>query len=175
MITFIYQDKLTKKISKVEQKISIQEDNYLLDCDKDSILFINNYSEHKENYEIKESKDSFKELIPVVTLDENGEVLMQAFLNHESLNLSLNTGIAHYYSRSRDRLWKKGEESGHTQTIISIFHNNIYNFYVYNVKQNMVACHTGFYSCFYRKVLNGKIEEIYPSPFTKINGDKIYD
>lgn len=175
MITYIYQDKLTRKISKVEQKLSIQIDNYLLDCDKDSILLINNYSEYEENYQIKECNDSFKELIPVVTLDENCEVLMQAFVNHEALNLSINTGIAHYYSRSRKKLWMKGEESGHTQTINSIFHNKIYNFYIYNVKQNIVACHTGFYSCFYRKVLNGKIEEIYPGPYKKINGEKIND
>jgi phosphoribosyl-AMP cyclohydrolase len=175
LITFIYQDQQTKKISKVEQKNSIQDDNYLMDCDSDSILFINNYSEYIENYEIKEWKDPFKELIPVVALDEKGVVLMQAFVNHEALNLSIDKGLAHYYSRSRDKLWKKGEESGHTQNIISIFHNKVYNFYIYNVRQNMVACHTGFYSCFYRRVLNGKIEEIYPSPFTKINGDKIND
>ncbi len=175
MITLIYQDQLSKKISKVEQKNSVQEENYFLDCDSDSILIINNYLEYKENYKISEWKDFFKELIPVVTVNENGEVLMQAFINFDALNLSLNTGIAHYYSRSREKLWKKGEESGHTQTIISIFHNKIYNFFVYNVNQNVVACHTGFYSCFYRKVSNGIIKEIYPGPFKKLNGDKIIE
>jgi phosphoribosyl-AMP cyclohydrolase len=98
-----------------------------------------------------------KELYPVVTQDPEGIILMQAYLNKESLNLSFNIGYAHYFSRSRNRLWKKGEESGHLQKVISIFYNNDFKFYVYNVEQISNACHTGSYSCFFRKVLDGKI------------------
>ncbi len=175
MVTHIYQDFKTKKISKVEIKESVQVDdaNYLIDCDNDSILILGNFLTSGEELEIKLWSDSFINLIPVVTLDERGELLMQAFLNFDAITLSINTKIAHYFSRSRNKIWKKGEESGHTQQIESIFYNKTYNFFIYIVKQNKVACHTGFYSCFYRKVTNDKIEDIYPGTFQKINGELI--
>ncbi len=177
MVVHIYQDINTKKISKVEVKDSIQVDNedYLIDCDDDSILLLGNFANASEEQVVYFWSDSFTNLIPVVTLDERGDVLMQAFLNFDAITLSINTKIAHYFSRSRNKIWRKGEESGHTQLIESILYNKKYNFFTYYVKQNKVACHTGFYSCFYRKVTNDKILECYPGTFRKINGELIIE
>lgn len=156
MPAIIYQDKNNNKIYKIEHSETIPSEPYFLDCDEDSFLI---QGEYPQNNLISLNNDniSTKELYPVVTQDAKGIILMQAYLNKESLNLSLNTGYAHYFSRSRNRLWKKGEESGHLQKVISIFFNNDFKFYVYSVEQISNACHTGSYSCFFRKVIDGKI------------------
>ena len=83
---------------------------------------------------------------------ENGEVLMQAFMNEEALRLSLETGVAHYYSRSRKKLWKKGESSGHVQQVKEVRLDCDLDAVILKVHQIGGACHTGFRSCFYRVV-----------------------
>jgi len=94
-----------------------------------------------------------KGLIPVVVQDaKTKEVLMLAYANREALELTLKTGYAHYYSRSRGKLWKKGEESGNFQRVVEIRVDCDEDTLLYLVEQKGVACHTGNYSCFFRKL-----------------------
>ena len=97
------------------------------------------------------------ELLPVIVQDNaNGEVLMMAYMNKQALELSLSTKIAHYFSRSKQRLWKKGESSGHTQSIHS-FHLDCDNdTLLIKVTQEGVACHTCRRSCFFTELQTGK-------------------
>jgi phosphoribosyl-ATP pyrophosphohydrolase/phosphoribosyl-AMP cyclohydrolase len=90
-------------------------------------------------------------LIPVIAQDaENGQVLMLAYMNDEALAQTLETGLAHYYSRSRGRLWRKGEESGHVQRVREILYDCDEDALLLRVEQEVAACHTGHRSCFYR-------------------------
>ncbi|MES3517473.1 MAG: phosphoribosyl-AMP cyclohydrolase [Natronomonas sp.] len=92
-----------------------------------------------------------QELLPAVAQDaESDEVLMLAYVNREALKRTRDTGVAHYYSRSRDELWKKGATSGHTQTIEEIRVDCDGDALLYRVEQSGGACHTGYDSCFYR-------------------------
>ncbi len=89
-------------------------------------------------------------LIPVITQDNTtNEVLMLAYMNKEALELTLKTNYAHYFSRSRNRLWKKGESSNHTQEIVSIKIDCDNDTVLLKINQNGVACHTGRKSCFF--------------------------
>ena len=92
-------------------------------------------------------------LIPVVVQDaDTKEVLMLAYMNEEAFNLSRETGYAHYYSRSRKRLWKKGETSGHTQEIVQMLLDCDADTLLLIVHQKGVACHTGRKSCFFTDI-----------------------
>jgi len=96
-------------------------------------------------------------LIPVIVQDATScEVLMMAYANNEAINLTQETGLAHYYSRSRKKLWKKGEESGHFQKVVKILVDCDEDCLLYQVEQEGAACHTGYASCFYR-TLAGEI------------------
>jgi phosphoribosyl-AMP cyclohydrolase len=96
-------------------------------------------------------------LIPVIVQDsESREILMMAYANEEAVRLSEETGYAHYYSRSRKKLWKKGEESGHFQRIVKILLDCDGDCIIYLVEQQGAACHTGYNSCFYR-TLDGSV------------------
>jgi len=86
----------------------------------------------------------------------SGEVLMQAFMNEESLKLTLSTGYATYYSRSRQKLWKKGESSGHTQRVIAAYFDCDRDCLLLKVEQVGAACHTGERSCFFNQVVGEK-------------------
>lgn len=86
----------------------------------------------------------------------SGEVLMQAFMNEESLKLTLSTGYATYYSRSRKKLWKKGEESGHVQRVISAYFDCDNDCLLLKVEQTGAACHTGARSCFFNQIVGDK-------------------
>ncbi len=89
-------------------------------------------------------------LVPVVVQDaDTKEVLMLAYMNKEAFDLSRDTGYAHYYSRSRKRLWKKGESSGHTQEIARMLLDCDADTVLLQVHQKGVACHTGRKSCFF--------------------------
>jgi len=97
-------------------------------------------------------------LLPAIAQDyETNEVLMLAYMNEEAYNLTLTTGYAHYFSRSRQRLWKKGESSNHTQEIKDILLDCDADTVVLKIKQNGVACHTGRKSCFFTSVLQDKV------------------
>jgi phosphoribosyl-AMP cyclohydrolase len=92
-------------------------------------------------------------LIPVVVQDaESKDVLMLAYANEEALEKTLNTGYAHYWSRSRKKLWMKGETSGHTQKIKQVMTDCDYDTLLYVVEQKGPACHTGEYTCFYNNL-----------------------
>ena len=100
-------------------------------------------------------------LLPVITQDlETNEVLMLAFASKEAIEKSLETGYMHYYSRSREEIWKKGETSGHFQEIEQLIIDCDNDSLLMMVKQNGGACHEGYYSCFYRNFKNGKFNEI---------------
>lgn len=94
-------------------------------------------------------------LIPAIVTDaKNGEVLMFAHMNAEALRLTLDTGIAHFWSRSRAKLWKKGEESGNLLRIREMRTDCDQDVLVViaTVEGDGVACHTGARSCFYRRL-----------------------
>ena len=91
-------------------------------------------------------------LIPVVVQDVGGEVLMLAYANEEAIRKTLETGYAHYYSRSRKKLWMKGETSGNVQRIVEIRVDCDCDSLLYIVEQKGNAFHTGNRSCFFRRL-----------------------
>lgn len=88
---------------------------------------------------------------------ETGQILMVANMNKEALEKTIETKKAHYWSTSRNSQWLKGESSGHTQEVKEILVDCDMDAIVLKVKQNVAACHEGYYSCFFRK-LNSKNE-----------------
>ncbi len=97
-------------------------------------------------------------LIPAIAQEyQSNEVLMLAYMNEEAYALTLQTGYAHYFSRSKQRIWKKGESSNHTQEIKDILLDCDADTLILKVKQNGVACHTGTKSCFFTSVMQDKI------------------
>jgi phosphoribosyl-AMP cyclohydrolase len=108
-------------------------------------------------------------LLPVVTVDDKtGEVLMLAFMNRESLRLTLETGEVYYFSRSRNTLWHKGEQSGNVQEVKSIFVNCEQNSLLIRVIQRGgAACHEGYRSCYYRR--------LQPDGTFKVIAERIFD
>jgi len=92
-------------------------------------------------------------LVPVVTQDVNsGKVLMVAYANKEAVELTLKTRLAHYWSRSRNKLWKKGEESGNVQKVAEVRIDCDGDTLLYLVDQTGPACHTGNETCFFREL-----------------------
>ena len=109
-------------------------------------------------------------LIPAIAQDhETNEVLMLAYMNEEAFNLTLSSGYAHYFSRSKQRIWKKGERSNHTQEVKDVLLDCDADALVLKVKQNGVACHTGMKSCFFTSVMQDKriLEQ-------EVNADAVY-
>jgi len=99
-------------------------------------------------------------LIPVVVQDiKTRDILMVAYANEEAVELTRTTGFAHYYSRSRKKIWKKGEESGHVQQVVQILVDCDEDCLMYQVEQTGAACHTGYPSCFYRTLDGSVISE----------------
>jgi len=110
-----------------------------------------------------------KGLVPVITQDfVTSEILMMAWMNKEALSLSIKTQKAVYFSRSRQKLWFKGEESGHTQQIIEIFTDCDQDVIMLKVTQKGgIACHTGRANCFFNKLENNEwvsIAEVIKDP-----------
>ncbi|MBL7219798.1 MAG: phosphoribosyl-AMP cyclohydrolase [Phycisphaerae bacterium] len=105
----------------------------------------------------QETLDSLKYdasgLIPAVVADaETNEVLMVAYMNKDSLADTVRTGKTHFWSRSRQKYWMKGESSGHTQEVKGIYTDCDMDTLVIKVAQKGAACHNGYRSCFYRKL-----------------------
>src|ERR1035437_11004009 len=95
-------------------------------------------------------------LFTAVTVDaDTQQVLMVAFMNPEALQKTLSTGKATYWSRSRQKFWVKGEESGNTQQVVGVFIDCDQDAVVVKVRQKGTACHNGFRSCFYRQIVPG--------------------
>ncbi len=92
-------------------------------------------------------------LITAVTVDaDDGEVLMVAYMNEEAFRLTLETGKVHYFSRSRNKLWKKGESSGNMQELVEMRVDCDLDAVVVRARQKGPACHEGYRSCFFRTV-----------------------
>jgi phosphoribosyl-AMP cyclohydrolase len=107
-------------------------------------------------------------LLPAIAQDAaTGEVLMLAYINEESWRKTLETGKVHYWSRSRSKLWLKGESSGHVQLVKEILVDCDLDTVVFKVEQlGGAACHTGHRSCFYRKVQGDELE---------VQGEPVFD
>ncbi|HHH48480.1 MAG TPA: phosphoribosyl-AMP cyclohydrolase [Gammaproteobacteria bacterium] len=112
-------------------------------------------------------------LVPVIAQDaDSGRVLMFAWMNRESLRLSAEEGRAVYWSRSRGKLWRKGEESGHVQKIREMRLDCDADVILLSIEQvGGIACHTGRESCFYRRFENGRWTE---TDAVLKNPDEIY-
>ena len=106
-------------------------------------------------------------LVPAIAQDaDTGEVLMLAWMNREAWEETLRTGRACYYSRSRQKLWRKGEESGHWQEVVSAHVDCDGDAILLRVRQIGGACHDGYRSCFYRRYENGQ---------WLVTAEKVYD
>jgi len=103
-------------------------------------------------------------LIPAIATDAvSGELLMVAYMNKEALSLTLQTKAAHYWSRSRGKIWKKGESSGHTQPVTEVLTDCDQDTIWLKVDMSgQGACHVGYRSCFYRSVEISKTEPLQP-------------
>jgi phosphoribosyl-ATP pyrophosphohydrolase/phosphoribosyl-AMP cyclohydrolase len=107
-------------------------------------------------------------LIPAIVQDhKTGEVLMMAWMNREALDKTVETGKTHFFSRSRNKQWLKGESSGHVQHVKSIRTDCDADVVLINVEQVGAACHDGYYSCFYR--------EHQAEGDWKVVGNKVFD
>jgi len=106
-------------------------------------------------------------LVPVVVQDaEGGEVLMVAYANREALRRTLESGETHFWSRSRRKLWHKGESSGHVQKVRELRIDCDADTVLVKVEQVGGACHTGYRSCFYRVLRDGGLV---------VDGEKVFD
>ena len=125
--------------------------NVFVDCDEDAWIVRGEYPPELQFEPIQENILAEGELYPVIAMDSDNNILMLAYTNKEAFTETLNSKLACYYSRSRARFWKKGEESGHTQEILAVKYEKTKKLLLFKVKQNKAACHTGYYSCFYRQ------------------------
>ncbi len=134
-----------------------------IDCDGDTILIL---SPDFPALELRDWKEDTKlqyenGLIPIVTIDKSGTILMQAFSTPETVGLSLKESMGIYFSRSRNGIWRKGDTSGHTQKLHRLLVPENGSFLVYEVDQTGAACHEGYYSCFFRGInSNGEYAQL---------------
>ena len=112
--------------------------------------------------------DKLGGIVPVVAQDETtGEVLMLAYMNREAFEETMRTGRVCYFSRSRNRLWRKGEESGHVQELRGVYFDCDADTILVKVQQiGGAACHEGYRSCFFRRIDGGAVT---------IVGEKVFD
>jgi phosphoribosyl-AMP cyclohydrolase len=114
-------------------------------------------------------------LITTIAQDaKTGQVLMAAFMNRQALDLTIQTGFATYFSTSRQKLWKKGEESGHTQKVEQILVDCDQDCLLLKVTVEAGQCHTGYQSCFYRALKKGSSKELEFIAEKVYNPEKIY-
>ena len=112
------------------------------------------------------SKIKFDEkgLVPAIAQDaKTGQVLMLAYMNAESLQMTLDSGYATYFSRSRQQLWRKGETSGHTQRVLEMRYDCDGDALLLAVEQEGPACHTGEISCFHNPILTADADDLPPT------------
>ena len=114
-------------------------------------------------------------LIPAIAQDaKTGEVLIVAYMNRAALDLTIQTGYATYFSRVRQRLWKKGEESGHVQKVEQILVDCDQDCLVLKVSVDAGQCHVGYQSCFYRALKKGSSKELEFIAEKVYNPEEIY-
>lgn len=134
-------------------------------------------SSHTHSHDVEEGltfqpKFDASGLVTCVATDAgNGDVLMVAHMNDEALRKTIATGEAWYYSRSRKKLWKKGESSGHVQRVVEMRMDCDQDAVWIKVEQAGAACHTGRRSCFYRAVTGEGGE----AKLTFVDDDKVFD
>ena len=129
-----------------------------------------------EEGKILQPKFDDNNLIPVITIDNSTkEVLMHGYMNPDALDLSLETGQAHYWSRSRGCIWKKGESSGLKQIIREILIDDDQDCLILRVELEglKASCHVGYKSCFYRKLLSKNQRYTHNLEFTE--KEKVFD
>jgi len=115
-------------------------------------------------------------LIPVIAQDaKTGDVLMFAYMNKESLDETIKTGLATYYSRSRKKLWKKGEQSGHVQKVEQILIDCDQDCILLKVTVDSGQCHAGYQSCFYRALKKGTLDQLDFTAEKVFDPSKVYD
>ena len=118
---------------------------------------------------VKKIKFNAQGLIPAIVQDaKTNDVLMLAYMNALALKKTLETGKTHFYSRSRKKLWLKGESSGHIQKVRSVFIDCDLDTVLVKVTKIKAACHTGYRTCFYRKIDNKKVT-------LKVVGKRVFD
>ena len=118
---------------------------------------------------IKKVKFDRRGLVPAVVQDaKTNQLLMLAYMNRLALKKTVETGQTHFWSRSRKKLWRKGESSGHTQRVRGIFLDCDGDTLLIKVSQLGAACHTGYQSCFYRQ-FNRQSKKM------KVKGKKMFD
>ncbi len=107
-------------------------------------------------------------LLPAIVQDhKSGEILMLAYINEASWKLTLETGRAHYWSRSRKEIWRKGQSSGHEQEVHEVYVDCDKDAVLFKVRQlGDAACHTGYRSCFHHRVEGAELQ---------ITGERIFD
>lgn len=106
-------------------------------------------------------------LVPAVVQDvNNGEILMVAYMNREALEKTIKGPFVNFYSRSRNKMWIKGESSGHTQEVKEIYFDCDLDCVLVKVIQKVAACHVGYRTCFYRKIDGDKIVTV---------GEKVFE
>ena len=116
---------------------------------------------------VDEIKFDEKGLAPAIIQDyKNNEVLMLGYMNREAVSKTLESGRVNFWSRSRGKMWVKGETSGHTQKVMDIFFDCDMDTILVKVDQKVAACHTGYRSCFYRKVKGNNLT---------ICGEKVFE
>jgi len=116
---------------------------------------------------VDEIKFDEKGLVPAIIQDsQNNEVLMLGYMNRETFEKTMESGKVHFWSRSRKKVWVKGETSGHTQKVIAVFLDCDVDTILVKVEQRVAACHTGYRTCFYRKIEDDNLI---------ICGEKIFD
>ena len=114
-------------------------------------------------------------LIPAIAQDaETGQILMVANMNREALDLTIQTGFAVYFSRSRKKLWKKGEQSGHTQKVKQILVDCDQDCLILKVSVDDGQCHVGYQSCFYRVLKKGSSRQLELTEKKVYNPKKVY-
>ncbi|WP_421077097.1 phosphoribosyl-AMP cyclohydrolase [Methanothermococcus sp. Ax23] len=113
-----------------------------------------------ENLNLKFRNIDGKRLLIAIATDEDKNVLMTAFMDEESLKKTFETGYMHYYSTSRQKLWRKGEESGNVQKVKEIYKDCDGDALLFVVEQTGWACHEGYHTCFHYKIdlENNKID-----------------
>ncbi|MCM8830487.1 MAG: phosphoribosyl-AMP cyclohydrolase [Candidatus Omnitrophica bacterium] len=115
-----------------------------------------------------------KGLVPVVAQSaKTKEVIMLGYMNADALSKTLETGMMHYYSRSRKKLWMKGEQSGNFQEVKEMYIDCDNDTLLFIVEQKRGGCHTGYYSCFFRK-LNNKKNDFMITGKKVFNPDEVY-
>ncbi len=126
--------------------------------------------------DLKQIKFNENGLVPVIVQDvSSGQVLMLAYANKDAIQKTIDSGKSHFWSRSREKLWMKGEESGNVQDIKELYYDCDIDTILYLVQQTGVACHTGERTCFYRSTNGNQEAPTFGSSDSSKTLDEVYE